>query len=208
MVLVIGHVEETALPGEGHRAAAGGDELKLVLIGLGALDGLPGRVWAGGVLGGVAPGVKGAGANKAEDRAMVLVGAGLEREVDQTGALVFGVGGAGDDLELVDGLDGQSIGDNTVVALLVDGGYGDTVDVDRGEIVAGAADDGSTRAALCAGQQCGKRRRIALLAAHLERKVLVGGVLQNAAELGIGGFKCGRSFGDRHLSRLSTDRAG
>ena len=59
---------------------------------------------------------------------MVLVAAGLHGEVEGAGAGVLGWGRAGDDLELVDGVEIDALGDEAVVALLVDGLGGHAVE--------------------------------------------------------------------------------
>ena len=136
---------------------------------------------------------------------MVGVGAGFQGEVDEARALVLGARGAGDDLKLIDRFDRDGVGDDAVVALLVDGRDGDAVDVDGGEEVAGAADDGRAGAALDAGEQGSEGGGIALLAAHLQREVLVGLVLHDAAEHGVGALNRGRGGGDGDLGCGGAD---
>ena len=189
-------------------SAAGGDVLGLVLIRLGRRDRLAGGVDSGGVLGGEAPGVEGAGADVGGEGAVVLVAAGFEGEVDKAGALILGVRGAGDDLELVDGFDGEGVGDDAVIAILVDGGDGDTVDVDGSEVVAGSADDGGAGSGDDAGDKDGEGGGVTLLAALLEGKVGVGLVLHHRAEGGVGGLQRGRCGGDGDLLVLVADLEG
>src|ERR1035438_8084152 len=70
---------------------------------------------------GGSPGIELGVADKICDCAMVFVGAGFERVVFQSSALIFGGGAAGKNLNLVDGLHGNNIEDGTIVALLADG---------------------------------------------------------------------------------------
>ena len=80
-----------------------------MLIRLGSGDCLAGAVDGGCSLGGEAPCVEGTGADVGGEGPVVAVSSGFEGEVDKAGALIFGIGGAGDDLELVDGFDGEGV---------------------------------------------------------------------------------------------------
>ena len=93
---------------------------------------------------------------------MVLVAAGLHGEVERAGAGVLGRRCAGDDLKLVDGVEIDGLRDEAVVALLIDGLGGQTVEIELAEEVAGAADDGHTRAGLRAGSERRKGSRVTL----------------------------------------------
>src|SRR5207302_2502138 len=102
---------------------------------------------------------------------------------------VLGRRGAGDDLKLVYGVEVDALGDETVVALLVDGRGRHAVDVELTEIVAGSADDGHTYAGLGAGGEGSEGGRVALRIVHLEREVGVGGVFHHEADGCVGGIE-------------------
>src|SRR5207302_5001882 len=116
-----------------------------------------------------APGVEDGVADEVGGLAVVLVASGLHGEVEGAGAGVLGRRGAGDDLKLVYGVEVDALGDETVVALLVDGRGRHAVDVELTEIVAGSADDGHTYAGLGAGGEGSEGGRVALRIVHLER---------------------------------------
>ena len=156
-----------------------------------------------------APGIEDGVAEEVGGLAVVFVASGLHGEVERTGAGVLGRWRAGDDLKLVDGVEVDALGDETVVALLVDGRGRHAVDVELTEVVAGSADDGHTDAGLCAGSEGGEGSRVALRVVHLQRKVGVGGVLHHEADGRVGGIEDRRSGGDVDgLCRLADGQDG
>ena len=121
--------------------------------GLGSGNGLSKRVLGSEGFLGEAPCVEDRVANEVRDLAVILESAGLHGEVHGSGSGVLCRRGAGDDLELIDGVDAYGLGDEPVVALLADGLGREAIEIELAEVVARTANDGKAGSALRTGSE-------------------------------------------------------
>src|SRR5260370_10154805 len=123
-----------------------------MLYGLGCRNRRSCGVLDGRSLGGEGPRVEDGIADEVGDLAVVPVTGGLHGEVDRSGALILGWRSAGDDLELVHGVETDAVRYQAVVPLLIDGLCREAIEVKLAEIVPCSTNDRDSGAGLGAGR--------------------------------------------------------
>jgi hypothetical protein len=151
-----------------------------------------------------APCVEDGVAHKIRNLTVRLLTARFQREIHGARAGILGRRRAGDDLELIDGIEVDRLGHQTVVALLTDCLGRHAIEIKLPEIVARAADDRQTRSTLRSRRKCSKGRGIALRIVHLQWQICVRRVLHDKPDGRVGRVQHGgRRRHNDSLSRLA-----